>query len=312
MLKTQHTEMYLKPNATIGITCPSGYVAQERIAYALVVLGQWGFQTKVGKTVGSSYHYFSGEDATRLKDLQEMLDDPHIDAILMGRGGYGLSRIIDQLDFTKFAQYPKWICGFSDITVLHSHIHATLGIPTIHSVMCGAFKPETEHEDYLLSLRKALLGETLDYSIAASPWNRTGTADAIVVGGNLAMLAHLSGSVSDIDTVGKILFIEDVGEHLYQVDRMLYNLKRSGKLAGLKGLLVGSFTDMEDTERPFGQTLEEIIYEKVAAYAFPVCFNFPCGHSEENVSIVLGTKHRLAVSEDGGRVTWLEGKQSFK
>ncbi|HTN17619.1 MAG TPA: LD-carboxypeptidase [Chitinophagaceae bacterium] len=288
---------FLKPGSLIGITCPSGYVSAERVQYAVVVLEQWGFRCRLGKTIGNEFHYFSGDDDTRLTDLQQMLDDPEIDAILMGRGGYGLSRIIDRIDFTKFVQQPKWICGFSDITVLHSHIQAQFGIPTLHSVMCGAFKPETEQSDYILSLRKALSGEALYYTVAAAAYNRTGTAEGVLVGGNLAMLAHLTGSVSEIDTEGKILFIEDIGEHLYQVDRMLYNLKRSGKLNGLKGLLIGSFTDMEDTERPFGQTLEQIISDKVAEYDFPVCFGFPAGHQEVNHSLVLGAVYRLSVTE---------------
>lgn len=288
---------YLKPGSLIGITCPSGYVSAERVQYAVVVLEKWGFRCRLGKTVGNEFHYFSGDDDTRLGDLQQMLDDPGIDAILMGRGGYGLSRIIDRIDFTAFVQHPKWICGFSDITVLHSHIQAQFGIPTLHSVMCGAFKPETETSDYILSLRKALGGEALRNIIPASPYNRTGTTEGVLVGGNLAMLAHLTGSVSEMDTEGKILFIEDIGEHLYQVDRMLYNLKRSGKLKGLKGLLVGSFTDMEDTDRPFGQTLEQIISDKAAEYDYPVCFGFPCGHQEVNHSLVLGAAYRLSVTE---------------
>lgn len=296
---------FLKPNSVIGITCPSGYVSAERVEYALLVLEKWGFQTKVGRTVGNEFHYFSGDDATRLADLQAMLDDPEIDAILMGRGGYGLSRIIDQIDFTKFLQHPKWICGFSDITVLHSHIHKNYGIPTIHSVMCGAFKPETEHEEYIQSLRHILLGHAMNYTMPLSSFNRFGEAEAIVVGGNLAMLAHLTGSASEIDTEGKILFIEDIGEHLYHIDRLMYNLKRSGKLSGLKGLLLGSFTDIEDTERPFGQSLEEIISDKVKEYDFPVAFNFPCGHSVENVTLVLGVAHRLKVNEEGSSLEML-------
>jgi muramoyltetrapeptide carboxypeptidase len=296
---------YLKPGSVVGITCPSGYVSAERVAYAVEVLQQWGFEVVMGKTVGNEFNYFSGDDDTRLADLQAMLDNPRIDAILMGRGGYGLSRIIDRIDFTKFIQEPKWICGFSDITVLHSHIQAQFGIPTLHSVMCGAFKPETESLDYILSLRKALTGAPLNYTTPGSSYNRAGETEAVIIGGNLAMLTHLTGSASEIDTDGKILFIEDIGEHLYQVDRMLYNLKRSGKLKGLKGLLVGSFTDMEDTERPFGQTLEQIISDKVAGYDYPVCFNFPCGHQDENVTLMLGAAYKLSVGEDGGVVALL-------
>ncbi len=293
------TPQFLRPGATIGITCPSGYVATERVAYAIEVLKKWGFNVKVGKTVGSEYFYFSGDDQTRLDDLQSMLDDKSIDAILMGRGGYGLSRIIDALDFTNFAQHPKWICGFSDITVLHNHIYATLGIPTLHSPMCGAFKPETELEDYILSLKKTLIGEQLEFKIPRSDYNRAGVAEGIMTGGNVAMLAHLTGSVSEVNTDNKILFIEDIGEYLYNLDRMLLNLKRAGKLDNLKALLVGSFTDMQDTERPFGKSWEAIISEKVKEYNYPVCFNFPCGHQEQNFTLTLGIAYRLEVTNEG-------------
>ena len=296
---------FLKPGATIGITCPSGYVSAERVQYAVIVLKKWGFNTKIGMTVGNEFHYFSGDDDTRTADLQQMLDDPNIDAILMGRGGYGLSRIIDQIDFTKFIQHPKWICGFSDITILHSHIQAQFGIPTIHSIMCGAFKPETEYEDYILSFKKALSGENLNYTISSNEHNRTGKAIARIVGGNLAMLAHLTGSVSEIDTDGKILFIEDIGEHLYHIDRMLINLKRSGKMSKLKGLLVGSFTDIQDTDRPFGQTLEQIISDKVKEYEFPVAFGFHCGHDEVNNTLVLGAEYDFEVTKSGSNLRLL-------
>lgn len=289
---------YLQKGSTIGITCPAGYVSHERVAYAVTVLESWGLKVIVGKTVGSEHFYFSGNDEARRTDLQEMLDDPNIDAILMGRGGYGLSRIIDDLDFTKFDSKPKWICGFSDITVLHNHIHAQSGIATMHSPMCGAFTPESEHSDHILNFKAALFGEALSYSLPPSPYNRAGTAEGIMTGGNLAMLAHLSGSVSEVETDGKILFIEDIGEHLYNIDRLLLNLKRAGKLDNLAALLVGSFTDNQDTERPFGQTVEEIIWDKIAEYDYPVCFNFPCGHQDVNFTLTLGMKHKLTVGED--------------
>lgn len=295
---------YLKAGAIIGITCPAGYVSQERIVYAAEVLQRWGFKVKVGKTVGAGGEfYFSGTDEERRADLQEMLDDDTVKAILMGRGGYGVSRIIDELDFTHFRHQPKWICGFSDITVLHSHIHSTLDIATLHSPMCGAFTAESENSYYIQSVLKALTGELLTYEFPASPYNRDGIAEGIVVGGNLAMLGHLTGSVSQLDTNGKILFIEDIGEHLYNIDRLLVNLKRSGQLEHLAGLLVGSFTDMQDTERPFGKTLEEIIAGQVAGYKYPVAFNFPCGHDTENVTLQLGINHRLETGLSGSTLS---------
>lgn len=296
---------YLKKGSVIGITCPAGYVSQERVAYAAQWLQEHGFQVKIGATVGSEYFYFSGDDDLRLKDLQDMMDDPGTDAILMGRGGYGVSRIIDRLDFTYFKQHPKWICGFSDITVLHSHIQAQYGIATLHSPMCSAFKPATAATSHIQNFLMAITGAPLHYEIPASSFNRMGTAAGILTGGNLAILAHLTGSVSEADTRGKILFIEDIGEHLYNVDRLLMNLKRAGKLDHLAALIVGSFTDLQDTERPFGQTIEEIIWDKVKEYDYPVCFHFPCGHQEENYTLTLGARHKLSVDEYGSTLSFI-------
>lgn len=291
---------YLQPGAVIGITCPSGFVSAERTSYCVEVLKRWGYTVKIGKTVGTEHFYFSGNDDARLADLQAMMDDPAIDAILMGRGGYGMSRIIDRLDFTGFQQKPKWICGFSDITVLLNHLQSQYNIPSLHSPMCGAFKPETEFADHILCFQKALCGETLKYNTPPAPFNRNGKASAILTGGNVAILAHLTGSVSEVDTDGKILFIEDIGEYRYNLDRMLLNLKRAGKLNNLKALLVGSFTDMQDTVRPFGQSTEEIIFDKVKEYDYPVMFHFPCGHQDINYTLRMGMEHRLEVTDNGG------------
>lgn len=291
--------MNLVPGSVIGITCPSGYVAPERIQYCTEVLQRWGYKVVPGKTVGNGNNYFAGTDTERMADMQAMLDDDGIDAILMGRGGYGMSRIIDGLDFTRFVKRPKWLCGFSDITVLHNHVHARYGIPTLHSPMCGHFKPETEHEPYLLTLKNALAGGDLRYAAPACAYNRAGVATGILTGGNLSLLAHLTGSMSEVDTDGKLLFIEDLDEHLYHIDRMLVHLKRAGKLKKLAGLIVGGFTDMKDTERPFGQTVEELIWDKVKEYDYPVCFGFPCGHQDVNYTLTLGAQHVLQVSALG-------------
>ncbi len=298
--------MQLRQGSTIGITCPAGYVSKERVAYAVKVLQDWGYNVRLGNTVGNEFHYFSGTDAERLADLQQMVDNPEIDAILMGRGGYGVSRIIDVLDLTAFKVKPKWICGFSDITVLHSHILAQTGLPTLHSPMCGAFKPESEFSDHLLSFKNALVGASEEYRLPPAQHNRVGQAKGILTGGNLSLLVHLTGSVSEVDFTGKILFIEDLGEHLYHVDRMLLHLKRAGKLDKLAGLLIGSFTDMEDTDRPFGQTLEEIIFDKVKEYIYPVAFNMPCGHQELNYTLALGVEHTLQVTQQSSVLTRLQ------
>ncbi len=290
---------YLQEGSVIGITCPASYVSEERTAYAVTVLEKWGFRVKKGRTIGTQHFYFSGTDDERLADLQEMMDDPGIDAILMGRGGYGMSRIIDRIDFKGFLQHPKWICGFSDFTILHSHLQSQYGFTSLHSPMCMAFKPETEHEPHITCFHAALTGRELEYHVPPSPYNREGNAAAILTGGNLAILAHITGSISEVDTTGKILLIEDIGEYLYNADRMLLNLKRAGKLNNLAGLIVGGFTDMQDTERPFGQTIEEIIYDKVKEFDYPVCFNFPVGHQDINYTLTLGALHSLSVTANG-------------
>lgn len=285
----------LRKGDTIGITCPSGHLPMERTVFAKQTLEAWGFKVIMGCTVGSGHFYFSETDDRRLYDLQSMLDNENIHAILMGRGGYGLSRIIDKLDFTKFKANPKWICGFSDITVLHSHIQSQFGIATLHSPMCAAFKEDNEHSGPILSLLNSWKGEALEYNLSSNEHNREGKGKGILVGGNLAILAHLSGSVSQIDTDGKILFIEDVGEYLYNIDRLLLNLKRAGTLDNLQGLICGRFSDMKDTERPFGQDIFEIIKDKVSEYNYPVCFDFPAGHIDENFTLQLGKEHQLII-----------------
>lgn len=297
---------YLKQGSVIGITCPASYQPMDKIDHAIQVLGQWGFTVKQGQILGVDKGiYFSGSDEERLADLQAMLDDPGIDAILMGRGGYGLSRIIDRIDFTAFKNKPKWICGFSDITVLHNHIHATLNVATLHSPMCGAFKPGNEDSPHIRNFYDAVTGGALAYEVHPSAYNRAGTAIGTLTGGNLCLLAHLTGSASEVDTTGKLLFIEDTGEYLYNIDRMLMNLKRAGKLSGLAGLIVGHFDNMKDTARPFGQCVEEIINDKVKEYDYPVCFNFPCGHEEINYTLTLGMPHKLSVSDAGSRLELL-------
>jgi muramoyltetrapeptide carboxypeptidase len=286
---------YLKKGDTIGITCPAGFMAKEKAQTCIDTLQRWGYQVMVGKTLGSnSTNYFSGTDEERRDELQAMLDDVNINAILCGRGGYGVGRIIDQLDFTKFKKKPKWIIGFSDITVLHSHIYTNVKIASLHAPMAAAFI-EGENE-FIQSLQKALAGKKATYKLPSHPFNKNGTAIGELVGGNLSLLAHLTGTSSDINTKNKILFIEDIGEQIYSIDRMLYQLKRSGKLDKLAGLIIGGFTDMKDTDRPFGKTVYEVIQEIVAAYSYPVCFNFPVSHGKENYALKIGVKCELKVT----------------
>jgi muramoyltetrapeptide carboxypeptidase len=303
-MKHPNDSVYIRPpflteGSLIGITCPSGYVSAERVAPMVKILSSWGYRVREGATIGTSDHYFSGTDDQRLQDLQAMLDDDELDAIVMGRGGYGLSRIVDRIDFGRFLKKPKWICGFSDITVLHSHLHRQYGIQTLHAPMSGHFKPETEQSAMLQSFRKLLGGESITYRAGISRYNKPGTTTGVLTGGNLSLICHLTGSASEIETRGKILFLEDVGEYLYNTDRMMWHLKRAGKLEGLAGLVFGGFTDMKDTERPFGKTIEQILRDVVNEYEYPVCFHFPCGHQDLNYTLNLGAPHRLLVGELG-------------
>jgi muramoyltetrapeptide carboxypeptidase len=270
---------------------------REKAETCIDTLKQWGYEVKIGSTLGSaSGNYFSGTDEERLTDLQQMLDNPGIKAILCGRGGYGLSRIIDRIDFTRFRQQPKWIIGYSDITLLHSHIEANYSIATLHAPMAAAFNDGGAEGPYIRSVRQALQGDPLGYSLAPHPFNRPGRAIAPLTGGNLALLAHLTGTSSEAATAGKILFLEDVGEYLYNIDRMLRQLKRSGRLGRLAGLIVGSFTEAKDTMRPFGATGYEIIRDVIEEYEYPVCFGFPVGHGGDNFALRTGMSHTLSIA----------------
>jgi muramoyltetrapeptide carboxypeptidase len=290
---------YLKKGHTIGITCPAGYMAGEKAATCITVLQQWGYEVMVGKTLGSaSPNYFSATDEERRDELQAMLDDKNIHAILCGRGGYGVGRIIDQLDFTAFKKNPKWLIGFSDITVLHSHIYSNLKIASLHAPMAAAFNDGEYKNEFIQSLQKTIAGKKSKYSCAAHTFNKQGTVAGALVGGNLSLLAHLTGTASDINTKNKILFIEDIGEYIYSTDRMLYQLKRSGKLDHLAGLIIGGFTDMKDTERPFGKTVYEAIKDIIAEYDYPVCFGFPVSHGKENYALKVGVEYQLKINKN--------------
>ena len=289
---------YLQKGDTIGIVCPAGAMPVEKVSECIRILNEdWGFTTKVGKTVGNSYNYFSGTDEERIADLQEMLDDDSVKAVLCARGGYGLTRIIDKIDFKKFKKQPKWVIGYSDVTVLHSHIYSQYYISSLHSPMAGAFNDEGYKNEFVQSLRNALEGKKLKYSCPVHEFNRKGVAVGELVGGNLALLAHQVGTESDLKTRGRILFIEDISEYLYNIDRMLHQLKRSGKLSKLAGLIVGGFTETQDTERPFGQTAYEIIRDIVKEYDYPVCFDFPVSHTERNYALKIGVGYKLKVTK---------------
>ena len=288
----------LKAGDKIAIVATARKISHREIEPAVAVLKSWGLDVVIGKTIAAEHFQFAGEDELRKNDLQEMLDDETISAILFARGGYGTVRIIDDIDWRKYLKKPKWLCGFSDITVIHSHLLSVFEIASIHSVMALSF--ETASVESLESLRRMLFGDMVKYDIKSHPLNRSGEARGILCGGNLSLLYNLNGTVSDIETAGKILFVEDIDEHLYHVDRMMINLKRSGKLEDLAGLIVGHFTDMKnkDDQNPFGKDGYQIIAEHVADYNYPVCFGFPAGHEPQNHALKMGGNCELRVEEE--------------
>lgn len=293
---------YLKKGDKIAIVCPAKKLPKS-IDAGIAILKDWGLEVIVGKTVSGSYHQFSGTDTERTADLQQYLDDPSIKAIIAARGGYGTIRIIDQLDFTAFNENPKWLIGFSDITILLSHALAKLNVQSIHGQMPYTFEESTG--EALESLRKSLFGEELSYSYESNFPCRVGQTEGVLIGGNLSLLIAVEGSKSEMDYTNKILFLEDVGEHEYSIDKMMRLLKRAGKLAKLKGLIIGAFNEIGEETIPFGQTPEEIIWELVKDYNYPVCFNFPTGHINDNRAMVLGKNVSLNVNNNKVKFNFL-------
>ncbi len=293
------TPPYLKKGDTIGLVCPAGFMTLEKCAECIRVLEEeWGFKVKVGATVGgNSETYFSGTDEERLRDFQNMLDDDDVQAVLCARGGYGMGRIIDQVNFKKFKKKPKWIIGYSDITVLHTHLYSNYYISSLHAPMAAAFNDAGYINRYVQSLRHALEGKWAKYTCDGHELNRSGEAIGELVGGNLSLLSTVVGTDSDIKTRGRILFLEDIGEYLYNIDRMMYQLKRSGKLSKLAGLIIGGFSEVKDTDRPFGKQAYEIIHDVIKEYDYPVCFNFPVSHEKENYALKIGTGYKLKVGK---------------
>lgn len=293
---------YLKKGDTIGITSPAGYITLDEIKPAIQVLESWGYRIKIGDTIGKRNFTFGGTDEERKNDLQQMLDDKNIKAVLCARGGYGAVRIVDQLNWTSFKQFPKWVIGFSDITVLHCHINRNMGIASIHSKMCNSFpsvwaNADAIQRDTINSIQQALSGINMSYTATPHAANRTGTASGVLVGGNLKTIESLAASPSDIRTANKILFVEDTGEYMYSMDRMFWNLQRSGKLENLKALIVGGFKEKkEEGDDEFGKTLQDVVLEKVKKYNYPVCFDFPVGHQRNNYALKCGVIHRLTVN----------------
>jgi len=296
---------YLKSGDTVGIISTARSFTFIEVQPFVELLESWGLKVQLGNTLGKVHHQFAGTDEERANDFQAMLDNPEIKAIFCARGGYGTVRIIDQIDFSAFKGLkntrPKWICGFSDMTILHTTLQQQFGLASLHTITSLYLSEVDQFSQY--SLKSALFGGSLTYAFDTHPlnrWNAEKKMKGIVVGGNLSVLYSISGSVSDINTDSKILFLEDLDEYLYHIDRMMQQLKRAGKLDSLAGLLIGSFSNMKDNSIPFGKTAEAIIKDAVEEFDYPVVFGFPAGHTEKNYALKMGGK--IEVFEFGGKV----------
>ena len=287
----------LRPGDTIGIVCPAGAIDIKIVQNCIEIIESWGYKVRLGATVTAKHYSFAGTDNERAADLQKMLNDPSVNAILCGRGGYGVSRIINELDFTVFNKHPKWVVGFSDITILHAAIQKQ-NCMSIHGPMSAAFGKGVEGEIFTESLRALLEGRTMELAAKPDALNRAGKVEAELIGGNLCLVAHLVGSKYAFDTKGKILFLEDVGEHHYNLDRLMIQIKNAGLLDDLAGLVVGGFTDMKDKSTDFGATAFEIIAGHIANFTYPVCFNFPISHDLNNFAVKEGAKYALCINNN--------------
>lgn len=290
---------YLKAGDTVAIVAPSGILKHrnEEIERAKRLLKQWNLNVVVGKHVFNQANHFAGTDQERCEDFQNALDNPNVKAIWCARGGYGTVRILDKLDYTKFLEQPKWIIGYSDITALHNQIH-NLGVQSLHAMMCVSLpKDESEIEQTIATFKKAIFGETLSYTLQGSNYNQVGEVAAPIVGGNLTILHTMLGSKTSIDTSGKILFIEEIGEYKYHIDRMLQSLKRAGYFDQCKGVIVGDMSKLRKNTTLWGTSIEQLILDALADYDFPIAFNMPAGHEEDNRALILGRNATLKVEK---------------
>ena len=285
----------LKKGDTIAIVAPAKSIEKEYIDFAVDFFEQQGYKVLVGKNCLNQYHYFAGTDEERLSDFQEALDNPEIKAIICARGGYGCVRIVDEIQWASLLNHPKWIVGFSDVTVFHQRINI-LSLPSIHGTMPLNFKENTTES--LSTLLQHLEGNHQEISIPSHPMNIQGTAEGTLIGGNLSILYSLLGTDDEVNFQDTILFIEDLAEQLYHLDRMLFAFKKAGVLGQIKGLIVGGMTDMKDTAIPFGKSLEEIICEHIKSFNIPLAFGFPAGHINDNRALVFGKKISLELAEE--------------
>jgi muramoyltetrapeptide carboxypeptidase len=306
MRKPQH----LKKGDTIAIVSSARAISKYEINFAIQTFESWGLKVILGKTIGAKDHQFAGNDELRTKDFQAMLDNKDIKAIVCARGGYGSIRIIENLDFTQFMHQPKWIVGYSDITILHAHINTYLAVQTIHATMPINF--ETNTGESIQTLKEALFGKKLSYEFASNQLNKKGKVTGEIVGGNLSILYSILGTKSGFNPDHKILFIEDLDEMLYHIDRMVIALKKASKFNKIQALLVGGMSDMRDNtkefgypnDNPFGKTPKEIILDHCQAFDFPICFDFPAGHLKENNALIFGKKTILEINEKVCKLTF--------
>ena len=303
-----HKPKSLKPGDTIGILSTARKISKEELSFSIQLFESWGLKVKLGETIGAEDFQFAGSDELRATDFQKMLDDTNVKAIICARGGYGTVRILDQLNFTKFMLNPKWIVGYSDVTILHTHINTYLHVATLHASMPINFEKNTAES--LESIYKVLLGETLEYEVKNHENNSLGEVSGEIVGGNLSILYSILGTKSGFNPDHKILFIEDLDEMLYHIDRMVLALKRAGKFNKIKALLVGGMSDMRDntkeygfsSDNPYGKTAKEIILEHTAEFNFPICFDVPAGHLDDNRTLILGREAKIIINNSKSEI----------
>lgn len=301
------TPPYLKAGDTVAIVAPSGILInrEDEIAHAKKLLKSWGLHAIVGEHVYKQDNHFAGTDAERCEDFQNALDNPTVSAIWCARGGYGTVRILDNLDYTKFKENPKWLIGYSDITALHNQFHNE-GYESIHGILCVSLPEDASKiETSITSFKKALFGEPLNYTLEGSKLNKVGRVSGQLIGGNLTLLHTMLGSNTSIDTTGKILFIEDIGEYKYHIDRMLQTLKRAGYFDNCSGVLVGDFTKMKKNNTAlWGSSVEQLIVDALAEYDFPIAFNMPAGHEDDNRAMILGREIQMIVEKEKAEINF--------
>lgn len=296
---------YLKEGDQIGLVSPARKISMDEIRAAVKMLQNWGLEPVFGHQLFAQDNQFAGSDEKRAADIQGFLDNPEIKAIISTRGGYGSVRIVDDLNFNQFLRFPKWLIGYSDFTVFHNHVHTQFEVETIHATMPLNFPKDGKANSATESLRKALFGELESHVFKPTKVFRPDTVKGELIGGNLSIIYSLMGSVSEMNFDGKILFIEDLDEYLYHIDRMMMNLKRAGKLENLAGLIVGGMNDMNDNTIPFGKMAEEIISEHTKEFAYPIVFGFPAGHISDNRALIMGREVSLLVDSEESRLSFV-------